>query len=486
LRIAFVYPPLGERGRHPLLGQNRQFRYSSSPEVRIYPMVPASAVTVLDRAGHEAALIDAINTGMGRGRFEKELERFDPEMLVLETKTPLMPKLWSLSSDLKERFGTVVFVGDHVSALPAESLARSPVDYVITGGDYDLGLLELAGYLESGGETPGGVWARVDGRPRRPGGRPDTWPSLDDVPFIDRDLTGWTAYGEAYLHKPCTYLLTGRGCGGPGSAPGRCSFCSWQHNLWECTCRWRSPGNVAEELAQIIEKYGPREVFDDNESGMTWSPGWLRGLGDEMDARGIVGETMISSNSRADALTKETCGLLSKLGFRLLKVGLESGNDGTLARIGKMETALDIERGIKNAKDAGLNILITSMVGYPWEGSEDVEATYHMARRLMRYKARIGDSLQASVVIPYPGTPLHRTALEEGFFRIDPSDYSAYDMSSPVLRSPIRVTEWCGRIWRLHLDPVFLLRCLGSLRKLDQLNLLRGGMSSLLGHISDF
>jgi len=485
LRIAFAYPPLGEKGRYPLLGQNRQFRYSTSSHVRIYPLIPATAVTLLDES-YDSILLDGINSRIGSEAFLRRLDRYRPDVVVLETKTPLMPKLWRWADELKERFDTVIMVGDHVSARPRESLERCRADYILGGGDYDLGLLELTRHIAEKDEPlPGGVWYRGGGGPRS-SGDPAFWDDLDRVPFIDREKTNWRLYGEAYLHDPCTYVLSGRGCGGAGGSSGRCSYCSWQHNLWRCTSRLRTPANLAEEIALIVEEQGPKEIFDDNESGAVWNLEWLKAFERELSKRGVKGEVAISSNARADSLNRETCRILARGGFRLLKIGLESGNDRTLKRIGKMETSGDIERGVKNAKEAGLKVLLTVMVGYPWEDEGMVRKTLDLAGRLLRYRARIGDSLQASIIVPYPGTPLHREAVEEDLFAIDPEDYAAYDMSRPVLESPIDPAHWCGRLWRLHYDPRFLVRSLASVRSLGEMMLAARGVSSLLGHTGDF
>jgi radical SAM superfamily enzyme YgiQ (UPF0313 family) len=486
MKVVFAYPPFCKEGRYPLIGQNRQFRYSSSSEVRIFPLIPASSVTLLSQNGFEASLIDGANRRLSDAAFDEELLGSDPDVLVLETKTPLMPRIWSLADELKKRFETVILVGDHVTALPRESLERCPADYVLTGGDYDLSLLGLVRHLA--GETPeipGGTWYEQDGESKCTG-LPQMWSDLDAVPFVDRDLTNWASYGEAYLKKPCAYILTGRGCGGTGQTPGECSFCSWQHNLWNCTYRVRSPANVADELQLIVEDCRPREVFDDNESGMAWNPEWLADLKSELSSRGILDKVALSSNARADSLSRSTCRLLASLGFRLLKVGVESGNPGTLQRIGKMETVEAIERGVENAKNAGLRVLLTVMVGYPWEGETEVRRTYRLIRQLLRYRARIGDSLQASILIPYPGTPLHAMAMEQGLFTVDPEDYDHHDMSQPVLEAPVDPVEWCGKLWQLHYDPVFLMRCLASLSSTDDLGLAAKGVASLLGHSQDF
>ena len=38
-------------------------------------------------------------------------------------------------------------MGDHLTALPLESFDHCPVDYVITGGDYDFRMITLLNHL---------------------------------------------------------------------------------------------------------------------------------------------------------------------------------------------------------------------------------------------------------------------------------------------------------------------------------------------------
>jgi len=71
-------------------------------------------------------------------------------------------------------------------------------------------------------------------------------------------------------------------------------------------------------------------------------------------------------------------------------VGLESGNNETLKKLNKKETIEDIKTGVKNAKDNRLIVMLTIMVGYPWETRDDAERTYQAARELMLYKTRFG------------------------------------------------------------------------------------------------
>ncbi|MDI6784005.1 MAG: radical SAM protein [bacterium] len=487
MRIAIAYPPITHQGCYPLLGQNRQFKFSNSNEIRIYPIVPATAATLLQQNGYQVLWLDGINRRMHMDEFNTQLDAFQTDLVMIETKTPIIEAHWQYLTDYKKNHPStiLVLVGDHVSFFPEESFQNSPVDYVITGGDYDFGLAALVKNLEKAEKLPTGIFYRNNGTVANTG-KYQLTDNLDQLPFIDRELTRWQDYGEAYLYRPCTYLMSGRGCGGGQKGFGICTFCVWQHALWGCIGRLRSPKNVVDEIKVLVDCYGIKEVFDDNEAGPMWNAQWVEEFYAEMKKANMLGRVTLSSNARADSLTPRTCELLKKCGFRLLKVGLESGNEQTLKNIHKLESLEQIKQGVKTAKDYGLVVLLTSMVGYPWETEEDVARTYAVARELMLYKTRFGDSLQASVIMPYPGTPLFKEAEQKGWLRLDPKAYNRYDMTEPVLQTKIDTEKWCKKMWKVYYEPKFMLKSLVTIRTLDDMKLLFRAARSLLGHLRDY
>lgn len=488
MRIAVAYPPILRDGKTPLLGQNRQFKYTHSKEIKIFPLVPAQAATLLKKAGHDVLWMDGINSGMTSEEFEMKIEREKPELILIETKTPIIQKHWEYIKNIKVRMPAVkiALAGDHVSFFPEESMQNSPVDFVITGGDFDLSLVGLCACLSGRGAMPAGVWYR-DNEGIKNSGPPGLFNDLDSLPFIDRDLTDWKTYGEAYLYRPCAYILTGRGCGREGKETGGvCTFCIWQHAYWQKKARLRSAANVAEEIEMLVKKYGVYEIFDDNESGAVWSTQWLEEFVVETEKRKLKGKFEFSTNARAENLTEEKCRLMKKSNYRLLKVGLESGSDATLKRIGKLETVAEITENIRRAKRQGFRVLLTMMVGYPWETEADVRQTYDTARELILYKTHFGDSLQASIIMPYPGTPLYRDAEKNGWLTEDSGDYEKYDMEHNILKSNYDNEYWCRKMWGIHKEPVFLLKSFLSLRNFRDIKLAFRGVKSLIGHSKDY
>lgn len=499
MRVAILYPPLLHEGRVPVLTQSRIFSYTHSRQIRIYPLVMAQAATLLKARGHEVAWMDGIaeaGAPQDPASFLEAVGSFAPDVAVLETKVTMIRRHWAFIDELKARWPAcrVVLVGDHVSYFPEESLRSSRVDYVVTGGDYDFGIAGLVDRLAAApaprpaGDSvalPGGVWRRgVGGNPEVGPGR-ELAESLDGMPWIDRDLTRWREYGEAYLHRPAAYILSGRGCGGV-KRPGRCTFCIWQYAFWKTTARLRDPQDVAAEIEWLVKERGAREIFDDNEAGGMWDLAWMRAFTEALGRRGIAGRVPISSNCRGDAVTNESAELMKRAGYRMLKIALESGNDDTLRRIAKDETVEEIVRGIRIAKDHGLAVMVTTMFGFPWESEADVRRTYRVARDLLLYRAKRGDCLEANVVIPYPGTPLHRYMTDHGWLTIDPADYPAYGMSRPVVSTPTDPVRWGRRFWQLHRHPLFVLRSALSVRSWRDVELGWRGLQSLAGHERDY
>jgi len=486
-RVAIGYPPLLYHGRIPVLTQSRIFSFTHSGEIRIYPLVMSQAATLLARAGNEVAWLDGIAEGEDMASWWRRLEAFKPGLVVIETKVTMIRLHWAFIDELKIRLpgARVALVGDHVSYFPEESVRGSSVDFVVTGGDYDLALLGLAAHLDGKGPLPRGIWMRDAAGAAVLGGTYTPADDLNALPWIDRELTRWQVYGEAYLHRPVAYILSGRGCGGV-KRPGTCTFCIWQYAFWEKKARLRDPRDVAREIKMLVDRYGVREVFDDNEAGGMWELAWLEAFTDELEKLHVAGRVHISSNCRADSVTPDRCELMKRAGYRMLKIALESGNDDTLHRLSKDQTVEETVHGIKLAKDHGFAVMVTTMVGFPWETTAHLQRTYDVARDLLLYRAKRGDCLEANVVIPYPGTPLHKYMKDNKWFTIDPMNYDAYGLSKPIVQSPEDPIAWGNKLWRLHRHPSFVLRSLLSVRTWQDLELGLRGLRSLLGHERDY
>lgn len=487
MRISIAYPSIPTNKGAPLLSQNRQFQYFNAPTF-IYPVIPASAATLLKSKGHDVFWNDGIAAQQTYPEFANEINLIRPDLMAIESKTPTIKAMWKAINDLKERFPemTIVLMGDHVTALPEESFEYSAVDYVITGGDFDFQLEALTRHIDGGDEMAPGVYYREDGKVKNTG-KFVTRGNLDELPMIDRELTKWRLYAYRngnFKYLPGTYTMVGRDCWWRRPAgkdkQGGCTFCSWT-GIWP---NWRnqSAQHLLDEL-EYLSSIGVREVFDD--TGTLPIGPWLQEFCEGMIKRGLNKKITFGCNMRAGALTREQYQLMGKANFRFILYGLESASQKTLDRINKGTTPKQMTDAARWASEAGCHPHVTCMVGYPWESYEEAKETVNFTKWLFQ-KGYI-KTLQATVIIPYPGTELFRQCVENDWLLTH--DWDEYDMREPVMKSPIshdQILSLTQGIYRSAITPEFLIKEMMSIRSLDDMKYYWRAGRQFAGHLFDF
>ena len=441
----------------------------------------AMAATLLKQEGHEVMWSDGPAEGLSWQEQSWAISRFDPDLVVWEVKTPSVIGTWGKANSISRqqivpgnmRKAKVVLVGDHVTALPEESTEQPSIWAVITGGDYDFGLLN---YIKAG--CPKGIF------------RQKTDSDLKHLPVVDRKLTRWEDYGYEhgsgnYKYLPGTHSMIGRDCW--WRHQGGCTFCSWTNTFKN----WRV-GTTDQLMAEVenCASLGIRELFDD--TGTFPIGNWLHDFCEKLikfnggNRHGKAKVTM-GCNMRPGALGQESYDLMGRAGFRFILYGLESANHATLEKINKGQAPHDIESTVRMAKSAGLEPHVTCMIGYPWESKKEAENTIALTRKLFA-KGWI-DTLQATIVIPYPGTELYRQCVENDWLRYQPGDWDKWDMRSPVMKCPMTDEEVLGitrGVYKAFLSPQYMARKLVNVRTKDDLKFLGRGLKLLYGHLLDF
>ena len=482
MKIAISYPPLESPKGIPLLSQNRQFQWFNEPTY-IYPMLPAYAATMLRDNGFEVVWDDGIAEGKSFAQWLEDIQREKPDLVVLESKTPVIKMHWQIIRKLKQISDwqpLIVLVGDHVTALPEESLANSPVDYVLAGGDYDFLLLNLCRYLTDKKSQPlePGIYYCEDGQIKNSGPFQLNH-DLNTLPMIDRDLTRWQLYSEKngnYKRLPGTYTMAGRDCW-----YHRCTFCSWT-TLYP-RFRTRRPQSLLDEIGMLIDKYGVKEIMDD--TGVFPVGDWLKEFCEGMIARGYHKRIALDCNMRFGALSPEMYKLMRKAGFRLILYGLESANQKTLDRVNKGIKVEEIIDSCKWASRAGLSPHITIMFGYPWENYENAQKTLDLGKWLL--KKDYAYTMQSTIVIPYPGTSLFRECKEKDL--LYNLDWSYYDMKNPVMKlnfPPFKLLKFVQSMYSVSFSPEFIMRKILSIRDIDDIKYFWRAFLKVIGHIVDF
>lgn len=498
------YPPIQTDKGVPLLSQNRQFQYFNA-KTYIYPMVPAYAATVAQDRGYKVAWLDGIAEEWSYDEWKSQLKKAKPDFLLLETKSPVVRAHWKIVNELKKEFSglKIIMVGDHVTFKPAETMDNCAVDYIITGGDYDFMLSDLLDSITKGEKLVGGIWGRAkDNKPKlgdmikyedsKVHGKKAYWVSgplmlkhnLDELPFVDRDLTKWELYAYHngnYKYTPATYMYSGRDCWW-----NRCTFCVWDHTINPLgTYRRFSPERLFAEVKHVVDNYGVKEIFDDAGTLFIGPP--LKKFLNLMIESGYNKKVVYGCNMRLNALNQEYYDLMGKANFRFILYGMESGNQETLDRLDKGMKVHEIEEGVRMAKKAGLEPHLTIMLGYPWETEEMAKQTIALAKRC--FKKGYVDTMQATIVIPYPGTPLYKQCIENDWLLVEPDDYEAFDMRGPVMKIPFsheRLYEMTQELYSSFFTPQFLVRKVLSIRSFADVKFYMYSAWKVFGHLLDF
>ena len=138
-----------------------------------------------------------------------------------------------------------------------------------------------------------------------------------------------------------------------------------------------------------------------------------------------------------------------------------------------------------SAKKAGLSPHITIMFGYTWEKKEDIEKTLRLGSYLLR--KNYAKTMQATIVIPYPGTPLFNECLKNELLRT--LDWDRYDMKESVMKTDINkdlIKNAVRNMYKNAFNPEFIFRRIIGIRGIEDIIFLFRGVRFVFGHITDF
>ena len=460
--ILWLVPPPSREG-FPNVGQNRFYKNMPVRTNIVYPYLEAMGVTQLMHAGLNVTYIDCSARGLKWDDLTQHIESAD--LIFMEGRTPLINYVFSCCDKIKLQHPNCIIAlyGDHVTWQPEEALKHC--DYVVLGGDYDYGAVQLVQRLRTLMSVPRAFNAGYVN-------------DLDSLPFVDHEnAINWREYYEAGRTRD-TFLWTmsGRGCRFP------CTFCAWGGTLWHHQVRQRSPMNVAKEFKQLYEQYGKYEILDDHDCfDTTWGVKFAQQLIDFGFSHREIKWGIQTHSSLVNNL--DDLKLMKKAGLFWAKLGIESGNQNTLNRIHKCATIEQHERAVKLLKEADVIVHLNLMVGWPWETKEQAYHTIEWVKKLAPNQA------QFSLVIPYPNAQLYDEAKANHWLTVGETDWDKYDASYPMLTMQGLTSEEVVQLYRDHwkkfyFDYKYILKHILKVRTTQDIKILyRGFRSVYLGHM---
>lgn len=387
------------------------------------PIGIMSLSSVLKQAGHECVMFDQANPDTPNDVIIEEIRRRRPALVGLSfLSTTSYPYAKILARQIRAADSQVRLAFGGVFATLNAGLVKlqcPEVDFVCRG-DGEQVILDLVERLDDVADVAGITWAK-DGQvmqnPNRAMER-----NLDQWPFPDRESLPLDFVESMPLDVPAvlsmerfTTMQTSRGC------PWPCVFCDipiFNEGKW----RARSPQHVVEEFKHLRELgYGSVYFVDDH---FLLQPKRIEAICRGINEAGVT--IQWGCEGRVDSVAQHLFSAMAKAHCRTLMFGVESGSQKILDRLKKEQTLEEVENAVKNAKDAGIEIVHGFfVVGNPDETVEDMNATFDFASKLPL------DTFGFNRLCVYRGTPLWQEYVKRGLVS-EQTDWYKYFKCSEI------------------------------------------------------
>jgi radical SAM superfamily enzyme YgiQ (UPF0313 family) len=422
-------------------GRSNIYQSLGSALTAIEPPVWAGLMgTFVRQRGFSVDIIDAEAEDLTPEQTAQRVMDLTPRLTAVvvyghqpSASTQNMPGASAICTAVKQRAPglTTILVGGHAAALPERTLQEEDADFVC-GGEGPITLVELLSALR---ESPRpdlrrvrGLWYREEGHAQGSSPAPlvqelDTAMSglaWDLLPMERYRAHNWHCFGHLE-RQPYASIYTTLGC------PYHCTFCCIQApfktgeavlGIKESVNSYRfwSPTVVVDQLANLVERYGVRNVKIADEM-FVLNLKHVHGLSDAIAARGL--ELNIWAYARVDTVrSDETLEKLKRAGVNWLAFGIESASERVRRDVDKGFKQDLIFTTIERVRNAGINIIANFIFGLPEDDLESMQETLDMALELNCEFANF------YCAMAYPGSALYATALQEGWPL--PSRWSGY------------------------------------------------------------
>jgi radical SAM superfamily enzyme YgiQ (UPF0313 family) len=376
---------------------------SANREMSPYPVFPIGLAYLagpLSEAGHELKVLDLCFSGDPEDDVRQALAEFAPGAVVVSIRNidnVTFPSSRSYLEEIKAVIGScrgvapVILGGSGFSLMPVELLSALGGDYGVVGEGEEV-LVELVASLEQGGNADRipGVLARGDGE----------YTAVRTVEQIGRPERQLFQVERYCREGGMANLQTKRGC------PFSCVYCTYPL-IEGSRLRLRPVNDIIGEIRELVDRYGADYIYFVDDI-FNYPPEFAEHLCRAMVDAALPVKWSAFINPRF--ITPELVDLMVRAGCDAFEFGTDSGSASMLKNLDKSFTVDDIRVASRLCVEHGVDFAHYILFGGPGETVETVMESFCLM-----------DEVAPTAVIGmtgiriYPGTPLHRRALEEKF-----------------------------------------------------------------------
>lgn len=375
----------------------------------------------LEDASLSVKIIDDDLMQLGYEKVSQLASKFDPCIVAITAATSTIKTALKYVKSIKEILpdSLTVIGGPHTTFTPMETLKTCSFLDVVVIGEGEKTMVELTKNFLNGRDEKFEEVKGIAYRDRKNGNIKLNSPQplikdLDSIPFPAWHLVPFESYNTT--KKQSGDMITSRGC------VSSCSYCSSSLIMGK-KFRYRSPENVTDEIEELIENYKIKDIAFIDDTFMLHKKR-ANDIADEIKSRGL--DISFVASSRVDMVDKNLLEKLKSAGLSNLYYGVESGSQRVLDLMKKGITLKQAENAVKTAKDAGLGVLTSFILGFPGETREEINKTIDFSIKLN------ADYSQFSILTPFPGTPIYYELKEKEL--IDTENWDKYTVLDSVIK----------------------------------------------------
>ena len=387
------------------------------------PLGLGMIAAVLRDAGHELKVFDATAEKLNIKLLKNKIARFNPDILGISANIAFKQKAAFTARYLKRKFSSIPLImgGPYPTTEFEEILKKRIADIVIIGeGEVTIkylietiqnhkNLFDVRGIAYINHETKN----IIKTEPR------SLIEDLDSLPFPAWDLfPPPSKYFFATRGSKFYPLMTSRGC------PHSCINCTKLIHGYKI--RKRSVSNIIDEIKYLHDEFKMNEIFiiDDN---FNHDVERAEKICEEIAKLDFKIHIKFTNGLRADKITPTLAWKLKNAGTYEIALGIESGNQNILNKIGKHLKLKEIKKAIKILKK--INIIVTGflMVGVPFENIHSLIDTKDF---VLHNDIDVASFFK---VVPFKGTPLYDIILKKGkFIEYDKEETNFFSFQPPM------------------------------------------------------
>ena len=378
-----------------------------------HPLGLLYIATCIQEAGHEVELVDG--AFWTQSEVMDKVRRFKPGFVGVSANASMWKKAEKTAEDIKaiDPAIHVSVAGPYPTAVEEKCLDQCRYFDSVVIGEGEKTVPDLIARVENGESLAGvaGVAFRDESGAIVKNEERPLIEDLDSIPIPRRELLGdfekYESPPGSYKQKPIAIVMTSRGC------KARCIYCFQMKG--ERRIRFRSVENVVQEIEELINRYGFREIRFLDE---TFTADRERALEILRQLREKKLKFSFYVSSRVNTVDYELLREMKKAGCWAVLFGAESGVQKNLNTMKKGINLDQTRAAVKAAKKAGLKVYTPFIIGIPGETYEEALQTIDFAIELDPHYANFHS------MTPFPGTELYENIEKYGTMSSDTDDYT--------------------------------------------------------------